>query len=36
MDFFDVIRTRRSVRRYLPEPVPRDVTHHNRFGQGPP
>ena len=25
MDFFDVIHTRRSVRRYLPDPVGRDL-----------
>ena len=25
MDFFDVIRTRRSVRRYLPDPVGREL-----------
>ena len=25
MDFFEVVNSRRSVRQYLPEPVPRDV-----------
>ncbi len=25
MDFFEVVRSRRSVRQYLPGPVPRDV-----------
>ena len=25
MDFFDVVRARRSVRKYAPEPVGRDV-----------
>ena len=25
MDFFDVVNARRSIRQYLPEPVPRDI-----------
>ena len=32
MDFFDAIRTRRSVRKFKPDP--KAITHYNRFGRG--